>query len=432
MKKEQVFAIAAVLIVWCGGVGAGELDLDEALRLAVENSAVMAAANAEVEATQAGIKVAGAGRWPTLSASGSYGTFRGDVLYGRFIPGAPGDGVVPVGEYDTNKMANLELKQVLYGGGAITAEKRVRDVESQVAAQLLRSRRLEIEYRVTRAYFESALAERRLEVAGRSVERSREGLEAIRSRHAEQEALEVELLGADGKLAADELGLLEAANSLGLARRQLEVLIGQAADRSLKLTAALESSLGVPPESEALTEAAGYSPVLKEAELRVAHAEAAIGSARALGRAKLELVGLYSWIDNDLFFKGDYAAASLNLSIPFFQDIKAGKASKKVAEARGRQAAAMRRDAVDQVNLAVETGYGQLEVALAAVGVAERNLEYQAEHYRVVRSAFREQMATFSEVLDRHDDLSQAELALFNAHFQARMVEAEIRRLVGN
>lgn len=199
----------------------------------------------------------------------------------------------------------------------------------------------------------------------------------------------------------------------------------------MKLTTTLESPLGVPPENEALTHAADFSPALKEADLRVAHAEAAIGGARALGRPKLELVGLYSWIDNDLFFKGDYAAASLNLSIPFFQDIKAGKASKKVAEARGRQAAALRRNAADQVNLAVETGYGQLEVALAAVKAAERNLEYHAEHHRVVRSAYREQMATLSEVLDRHDDLSKAELALFNAHFQARMVEAEILRLVG-
>jgi hypothetical protein len=41
-------------------------------------------------------------------------------------------------------------------------------------------------------------------------------------------------------------------------------------------------------------------------------------------------------------------------------------------------------------------------------------------------------MVTFSEVLDRHDDLRQAELGLSGALFEARIQEAEIRRLAGN
>ena len=40
----------------------------------------------------------------------------------------------------------------------------------------------------------------------------------IKLRFAEQEALKVELLGAEGQLAADRLALLEATNDLGLAR----------------------------------------------------------------------------------------------------------------------------------------------------------------------------------------------------------------------
>ena len=415
-----------------GGISSAEdLSLDEAIQTALENSPVMDAAAAEVEAAQAGIKVAGAGAWPTLSASGSYGKFSGDVLYGRFIPGAPGDGTMPVGEFDTNRMVNVELTQVLYAGGAIGAEKRLRDIERRVADQSLLDGRLELEHLVTRAYYEAMLAERRLEVAGRSVERSREGLDAIRARHAEQEALELELLGAEGKLAGDELTLLEAGKALGLARRQLDLLLGRSSGPSLQLTTALDLPLDVPPEEESLARAVETSPAVRQADLRVAQADAALGGARAKGRPKLEVVGLYSWIDNDLIFKGDYAGAVLNLSIPFFQDIKAGKASKKMAEAYGRQAAHLRRDAADRVGLAVETGYGRLDVALAAVEVARRNLKYQVEYHRVTRSAFREQLATFSEVLDRRDDLSKAELALFGAHFEARMAEAELRRLIG-
>lgn len=411
---------------------AGDLSLEQALRRAVESNPVMGAATAEVEAAEAGIKLASARFWPTLSASGSYGTFSGDVLYGRFIPGAPGDGVFPVGEYDTNQVANLELKQVLYAGGAIGAEKRLRTVEREVADQTLRERRLEIEYQVTRTYYEAVLAEHRLEVAGRSVERSRSALETVRARHAEQEALEVELLGAAGKLAADELALLEAGKALGLAHRKLGVLLGSSSEEMPRLTTALDPPLDLLPESEALERAVATGPAVAQANLMAVHAEAAVGVAQAMGRPKLEFVGLYSWIDNDLFFKGDYAAVSINLAVPFIQDIKAGRASKRVAEARGRQAAHLRREAVDRTGLAVEAGFGQLEVALAAVEVARLNLEFQTENFRVTQSAYREQLVTFSEVLDRHDALSQAELDLFGAQFEARMAEAELRRLVGD
>ena len=68
----------------------------------------------------------------------------------------------------------------------------------------------------------------------------------------------------------------------------------------------------------------------------------------------------------------------------------------------------------------------------SAVDAARKNLEYHSERYRVTQSAYREEMATFSEVLDSHDDLRQAELALSGALFETRIQEAEIRRLAGD
>jgi len=118
MKRMDCVVIATVAVLGATVAisGADDLSLEDALQRAADNNPQVAAAAAGVEATEYGRKVAGADAWPTLSASGSYGKFSGDVLYGRFIPGAPGDGVVPVGEYDTNKLVNVELTQVLYAG----------------------------------------------------------------------------------------------------------------------------------------------------------------------------------------------------------------------------------------------------------------------------------------------------------------------------
>ena len=80
-----------------GAVGATGISLSEAVALALENSSEMAAAHAQIDFADQSVRAAGAGSLPTLALSGSYGQFSGDVLFGRFIPGVPGDGAADVG-----------------------------------------------------------------------------------------------------------------------------------------------------------------------------------------------------------------------------------------------------------------------------------------------------------------------------------------------
>jgi len=424
-------AVLGALAMSCA-VFAGELSLADAIETALADSPQVTAAQAEVDFAEHGAKAAGSASWPTLGLSGSYGSFSGDVLYGRFIPGAPGDGSMPIGQYDRNATAALELKQVLYAGGGIDAAKRASGVESRMAAEGLRARRRELSFQVTRAYFEVLYAERRAEVAKTSIERSREGLEMIKLRFSEQDALKVELLGAEGQLAADELALLEATNNLDLARRSLNRLLGRPQEAELNLSDILEGPLQVPPEATGVEDAAAANPGVRMAGLGVEQAEAAFGSARSLSRPKLELSAIYTWIDNELFFEGQYAGAVVNLSIPFLQDVKAGSAAKMQARAQKTRADAMLADVKSAAELQAIAAYRGLDEKLTAVEAARKNLEYHRERYRVTQSGYREEMVTFSEVLDCHDDLRQAELGLSGALFQTRIQEAEIRRLAGN
>lgn len=431
MTRIRLTAVVLGALVMAGAVFAEELSLADAIEIALADSPQVAAAQAEVEFAEHGTKAAGSASWPTLGVSGSYGSFSGDVLYGRFIPGVPGDGSMPVGEYDRNSTAAVELKQVLYAGGGIDAAKRASSVESQMAAEELRARRRELSYEVTRAYYQVLLAERRAEVAKTSIERSREGLDMIQLRFAEQDALKVELLGAEGQLAADQLALLQATNDLDLARRSLNRLLGRPQENELSLSDLLEGPLQVPPEATGVEDAAAANPGVRMAGLGVERADAAFGSARSLSRPKLELSAIYTWIDNELFFEGQYAGAVVNLSIPFFQDIKAGSAAKQRARAQKNRADAMLADAKSAAELQAVAAYRGLEEKLAAAEAARKNLEYHRERYRVTQSGYREEMVTYSEVLDRHDDLRQAELGLSGALFRTRIQEAEIRRLVG-
>lgn len=432
MIRIRMIVVALGIAAIAGAAAAEELTLADAIEIGLTDSPTVADAEAEVESAAHGIRAAGSAAWPTLLLSGSYGTFDGDVRYGRFIPGVPGDGTFPVGPYDRNATAGVELKQVLYAGGGISSAKKASAVVDKLANEGLRERRRELSFEVTRAFYQVLLAERRAAVAAKSVERSQEGLDMIELRFAEQEALKVELLGAEGQLAADRLALLEATNDLGLARSSLNRLLGRPLDQAVSLEGSLDDRMQVPDESVGVESAATSNPVVRMAGLGAEKADAALGSARSLSRPKLELAAVYTWIDNDLFFKGQYGGAVINLSIPFFQDVRAGSAAKSQARAQKARADAMVADATSAMTLHTIAAYRALEQSLAAVDALTKNLDYHRERYRVTRSGYREEMVTFAEVLDRHDDLRQAELGLSAALFEARIKEAEIRRLAGS
>jgi outer membrane protein TolC len=200
----------------------------------------------------------------------------------------------------------------------------------------------------------------------------------------------------------------------------------------LSLSGSLEDPLAVPPEVQGVADVVGANPGARMAGLDVERADAAFAQARSVGRAKLELKAVYTYIDNELFFKGDYAGAVVNLSIPFFQDVRAGSAAKQQAQARKRQAEAILEDMESGLRLQAVAAYRRLEESIVTIEAAQMNVEYHRERYRVTLSGYREELVTFSDVLDRHDDLQQAELEVLGAQFQNRLQEAEIQRLVGD
>jgi len=431
-KMNRVRSATVLLFVMALALPAiaEELSLDAAVSAAFEASASLGAARAGVEAAAQGERSAGADWMPSLGLAASYGSYSGDVNFTRFLPGVPG-GSTDVGPYDTNLVAALELKQLLYDGGAIGAARRSSAVERRIADEELRRRQLDVEFEVTRIYFSALLAEQRIEVAGRGVERSREGLQMVRRRHAEQEALEVELLGVESQLAADELALLTAQHELDLARRSLNRLLGRELDAELRLTDSLEHRAQLVAEQEGVQRAVAGSPVAQRARLGIEQADAMQGQASSLVRPKLDLRAMYTYIDNDLVFTGDYVGAVVSLSIPFVRDFRAASAAKGQAAARRRQAEQLVRDAESELRLRAVAAYRELEQSSAAIEVAGRNLAFQRERYRVGLSAYREQLLTYSEVLEYHNELSEAELALSAARFGTRMAEAQVRRIVG-
>ncbi len=427
--------LLAVLLTALPAAAQTELSLDDARRIARGESFRLKAAEQAAEAAGAGVRLARAELLPSLSAVATAIDYDGDVFYTRFInpaqPGTPNPAAQPtdVGDFSSSRAGVLKLSQPLYAGGALLSGVRSSRIEQQIAEAGLQQQRLDLDFEVTKAYYDALLAARSIAVAADSVRRSEESLETVRRRRAEEEALKVEELAAETQLAGDRHRLRSAEANRRLTRLALEHLLVLADGREIRLSDPLEAPARRLDEEQAVSRALEHHPELAREELRLTLAGEAVKAARAHFKPKLELEGYHAWIDSETFFEGTTFGFDLKVSIPFFRDAAAGGGARARAAAGRELAASRHHELSSQVRLLARRAVRRLEDAYGAIEVARRGLEYQQEKHRVTTSAFREQLATADQLLTEQAALAEAELRLGGAHHAARLAEAELDRV---
>jgi outer membrane protein TolC len=430
MKLVPVLSVIGALA--SGIATAQSLSLDEAIATARQHNAKLEAGRQMAAAAAGQVRTSKGAFLPELGASANYSEYDGDVFFARFIPAIPGiPPPTPIGDFDSNESLLVVLQQPLYAGGGNSAKLAASKVEEEIAERDVAQLDSELVFDVTRAYLQVLLADKSLEVARASVQRTEQNQSSVQRLRAEEEALEVDVLAVQTQLASDRHSLDAAENDRMLAAAALNRLLGRDQGAPVQPVDILGQPGNLGSEEEALARIEASNPEIQKAGLRVELADAGIKGARSYYHPKLRLDGLYSWVENELFFDGEFWGVGLEVSIPFLRAAKEGGGS--VATARARKSAAMSslEETKSLVSLGVRSAWSEATEANLAVAVAEQNRRYHQEKYRVTSSAFAESLKTFDDVLDDHVDLSEAELKLYQAQYQARLREAEARRLLG-
>jgi outer membrane protein TolC len=434
MTRTLVSLSMAALCTLGPGVLVGQtLTLEEALTTAREHNARLAANRQMAEAAAGGVRISRSAYLPELRTSGNYSQYSGDVFFGRFVPPAPGQpptDETPIGSFDSTQALLFTLSQTLYSGGGNAARLDASRIEQTIAEAEVGQLGVDLDYEVTEAYLQVVLADKAVEVAGNGVERTEQNLESVRRLREEEEALEVDVLAAQAQLAFDRHALHQAENDRALAILSLNRLLGRDPESPVETADVLGQTSDPISDEDALARAQANHPEIRKASLRVDLAAAGIKGARSHFRPKMSVDGLYSWLDNEMFFKGTYWGAGLNLSIPFARNVAEGRGSVAQAQARKSAAESLLDEASTAVQLLTRRALSEASEASRAVAVAEEGRRFHAEKYRVTSSAFTENLATFDDLLRENVELGRAELALYQAQYQARLAEAALRRLV--
>ena len=281
------------------------------------------------------------------------------------------------------------------------------------------------------AYF-AVLAQKELRrVAEDRVKRAEEQLAVARVRVSAGEAIQSDSLQLLLELNRARLTLLIRDSAVVASRLHLGTRIGL----SGQVDAAPVDTL--PPPALPLTEAQATAefhergPDIEAARAEERSADARVTAARERYLPGLTLTGTYGAYDDRLFPDAlKRSQLAIGLSFPFWDG---GQREVVLARAQADRnvARAIRDEAERSANERIARAFLGYETARAGIGLAQVGVTAATETYRVQRARYGEGATTILDLLEAQVSLSEAEAALVQSRFAARLARSQIEALLG-
>jgi NodT family efflux transporter outer membrane factor (OMF) lipoprotein len=349
---------------WWSGFADTRLDslVEEALLYNID----LVVAAARVDQAAAIAKIAGAGKWPQLSA-GFRGSRQKNIIVG--IP-IPGDKSIHNNSFGVSLDAQWEID--LWGRINKAETAALANVEASWAD--LTAARLSIAAQAAKAWFAVTEARQQVELAEQTVESFRTSADYVRKRYQQGVRSSLDVRLALANLAAAEALLELRHEQLDRAKRQLEILLGRYPAAAIVAPADLPNMPhdlpgGLP--SELLIR----RPDLVAAERRYAASQAKISESRRAFFPRITLTGVAGTLSSqvDDLVKGEFSVWSLaaGLTQPIFQG---GRLRADLAQSH-----AVADQALAGYALSLLRAFGEVESAIVSEYRLARRVEYTQE-----------------------------------------------------
>lgn len=362
-------------------------DLDGLIEEALANNPSLHAAVARIDAASAGIATANSEAWPQVSMGGSGSrSKRNFVGFPSFGPPGSGDSG-PVSVESNSFGVSLDVSWEVDLWGRIRNGRSAALADKQAAQAQLAGARSSVAAQVCKAFFAVAEAESQVQLAQTTVQNRQQALDKIEARYERglRSSLDVHL--ARTELAGAQAQLALRRTQLGLASRQLELLLG-------RYPAGALANAQLPPLPGPLpaglpADLIARRPDLVAAERALAAADRRLTVAKGNLYPRISLTGSAGTATEelrDLTDSGNYGVWTIGASIgqPLFQGgrilagIDAAGAGVREAAARFEEAALMAYADVEGA-LEGEARLAEQEQALTAASEASRAARELAE-----------------------------------------------------
>lgn len=432
MKIFQAVALALLIpvMIQAQGVTTGDarpLSLEEAVRLAQQNSPATVQARGQVRSSDAAIRTAYGAFIPSLSVNFGSNRQGGSTFFqGELVPfrGDPWN-------FNRGFSSNLEL----FDGGRRLYNLRSARANQDAAESNERLQMYNVELNVKQQYFAILAARDARTAAEAQLAQADEQFKAASARVAAGAATKSDSLRAIIEVGNARLAILTAENSIRVANASLTRLVGT----SFTVTAAPGDSLSTNPvdaDSAQLTTWLQDSPPVRQAQSDLTAARAARRAARTPYLPTLNLGFNYSGSRTAETFAptgGPFStsyATRLTINYPIFNGFQREENLARADVAETNAEAALR-DARLNVQQQLTQHLGSLRLAESRVAIQQAAVAAAEEDVRVQSQRYALGSSTQLELLTSQSTLNQARYSLIQARYEARTARAQIEALIG-
>lgn len=408
----------------------GEIDLDQALKMALEYSPGLEQAQEGLVGAEQQKNKARTYFLPTLNTSYSL-VHLDDKVTGSI----PGLGSYTAKDQDTWEWATT-VQQPLFTGFRLISNYRLAELGVDLARTQIDLAGLDLVLRVKQAYFQYLAAQKGLIVARESTTLLKAHLKTSKDFHEVGIIPINDVLKVEVELATAQKREVEAENRVALTMSSLNTLLGRPVDQDLTIKDLLAYLPHGITQKEATNQARTLRPELKALGLQLQQADQLITQAQADYYPQLVLQGQYikEGTDWDVDGGGVTDPESWNVVASVSWDIwQWGRTRNEVSSRRAdkRKLKAAQRDLEDQVVLQVKQTYLYLRETEKTIVAANAAVTSAQENYRITNERFKEQLTTNTELLDAQTLLTQARNDYLSALSVYNIAWASLERAMG-
>jgi len=414
------------------------ITLEQAVETAVKNNPGLKAADAQVEAAQAGITRSRSGFLPKVNLSETWSRtdnpmmVLGTKLNQEIVSPADFNPVVmndpePASNYNTR----LSVMQPVFNGGKEYLGITQARLANEAAQQDRNRTRQETVFNVVKAYYGLLLAKEYDRVAQQSLETSTANVKLADARFNAGAVLQSDLLRAKVQLAEVKEMATRAGNSVKLASANLNYAMGVPQGSEYEAEGTLSAQELKEDLGGMIDEALALRPDLVSLDRNRKNAEANVKQARTDYIPSLNLMGQVDWnsdrpAGNDAKSWAVMAVLQWNL----FDGLVTTSRVREASAAAGKMKA-LEEQMRSGVQLQVRQAYYNFSASQERITASASSVQEAEEGLRIVQKRYEVGMTTFVDVLGAENALIRSRTNALQALYDNNVAQAELKLAAG-
>jgi outer membrane protein len=430
--------VLLMLAVAVSSYAAEALTLEQAVETATKNNPGLKAADAQIEAADAGMLRSASGFLPKVNLSETWSKtdnplmVLGTKLNQEIVTQSDFNPTVinnpePISNYNTR----LSVVQPVFNGGKEYIGRTQAKLAKDASVQDRERARQETIYNVIKAYYGLLLAREYHKVALQSLETSEANVKLAEARYRAGAVLQSDLLRAKVQLAEVKEMLTRSENGIKLASAGLNFAMGVPQGSEYEITGALSAQEVKTEVNAAIDEAAARRPDLISTGLNRQYAEKSVSQARTDYLPSLNLMGQVDWNSDKV--GGDDARSWTVMAVLQWNlfDGLVTKSKVKEALATNSRMKSLEEQTRSAVELQVRQAYYNFAASTDRIAATASSVQEAEEGLRIVQKRYETGMTTFVDVLGAESSLIRARTNALQALYDNNISQAELKLAKG-